>query len=194
MNIKKDCLLINGGQNVKLEKGFSSFKNFNKQIPVPFKIYADFECLLKSVDCGADNDCFSNTRKYQDHSPCSFAYKAVCVNNKFTKYIVLYRGKNAVFKFIMSILKEYNYCRSLMKKHLNKNLVMTAEENEEFESSNICWICGKLIKRDEKVKDYCHITGKYRGYAHWSYNINLKINKKVPVIFHNLKGYESFNF
>ena len=39
-----------GCQNVKLEKGIIEFKNFNRQIPAPFKIYADFECLLKSVD------------------------------------------------------------------------------------------------------------------------------------------------
>ena len=56
---KKDCLLINGGQNVKLEKRFIEFKNFNRQIPVPFKIYADFECLLKDCNVGLDNDCFS---------------------------------------------------------------------------------------------------------------------------------------
>ena len=68
---------------------------------------------------------------------------------------------------------------------------MAAEENEEFERSNICWICGKLIDFDNKVRDHCHITGKYRGGAHWSCNINLKISKKVPVIFHNLKGYDS---
>ena len=42
---KEDCLVINGKQNVKLEKGFISFKNYFKQIPVPFKIYADFECI-----------------------------------------------------------------------------------------------------------------------------------------------------
>ena len=93
---KEDCLIINGKQNVKLEKGFIEFKNFNKQIPVPFKIYADFECLLKSIDCGFDNDWFSYTKKYGDHIPCSFAYKIVCVDNKFSKDVVLYRGKNEV--------------------------------------------------------------------------------------------------
>ena len=41
---KKDCLVINGKQSFKLESGFISFKNYSKQIPVPFKIYADFEC------------------------------------------------------------------------------------------------------------------------------------------------------
>ena len=45
-------------QTVKLEKGFIEFKNVNRQIPVPFKIYADFECLLRGVDCGVDNKCF----------------------------------------------------------------------------------------------------------------------------------------
>ena len=93
---EKDCLLINKGQNVKLEKRFIEFKNFNRQIPVPFKIYADFECLLKRVDCGVDNDYFSYegvsfTKKYQDHVPCSFAYKVVCIDNKYSKDVVLYR-------------------------------------------------------------------------------------------------------
>ena len=69
---------------------------------------------------------------------------------------------------------------------------MSAEENELFEMTNICWICGGLIENtDNKVRDHCHITGKYRGAAHDSCNINLKISKNVPVIFHNLKGYDS---
>ena len=64
-----------------------------------------------------------------------------------------------------------------MKKHFKKNLVLTTEQNEEFERSNISWICSKLIKFNDKVRDHCHITGKYRGSAHWSCNINLKIFK-----------------
>ena len=183
--------MINKEQNIKLEKGFIEFKNFNRQIPAPFKIYANFECLLKSCDLGVD-DCFSYTKKYQDHVPCSFAYKVVRIDNKFSKDVVLYRGKNAVFKFIRSIFKEYGYCKSVIKKHFNKNLVMSVEEKEEFERNNIYWICHKLIENTEnKVRDHCHITSKYTGAAHWSCNINLKISRKIPVIFHNLKGYDS---
>ena len=55
-----------------------------------------------------------------------------------------------------------------------------------------CWICEKLIDNDdEKVRDHCHITGKFRGAAHWSCNINFQLTKKIPVIFHNFKGYNS---
>ena len=44
---------------------------------------------------------------------------------------------------------------------------------------------------DDNIRHHCHIKGKYRGSAHWSCNINLKLIKKVAVIFHNLKGYDS---
>ena len=66
-----------------------------------------------------------------------------------------------------------------------------SEEEEQFRSSNTCWICEKLIDDDdEKVKGHCHVTGKFRGAAHWNCNINLLLTKKFPVIFHNLSGYE----
>ena len=69
---------------------------------------------------------------------------------------------------------------------------MYAEYEERFQSSNKCWICDKLFNvGDNKVIDVCHITGKDRDSAHWSCNINLKLTKKIPVIFHNLRGYDS---
>ena len=69
---------------------------------------------------------------------------------------------------------------------------MSAKEEEKFQLSNNCWICDKLFDvGDKKVRDHCHITGKYRGAAHWSCNINLKLSKKIPVIFQNLGGYDS---
>ena len=50
----------------------------------------------------------------------------------------------------------------------------------------------KLIHNDdEKVRDHCHVTGKFRGEAPWSGNINLQFTKKVATIFHNLRGYNS---
>ena len=48
-----------------------------------------------------------------------------------------------------------------------------------------------LTAGDNKVRDHDHVTEKYRGSVHWNCNINLKLTKKLPVIFHNLKGYDS---
>ena len=79
------------------------------------------------------------------------------------------------------------------KKHFNKNLIMSAEEEEEkFQFTNSCWICDKLFDvGDDKLRYHCHITGKYRDAAHWSCNVNLKLSKTIPVIFHNRRGYDS---
>ena len=53
---------------------------------------------------------------------------------------------------------------------------MSAEDEERFQLSNICWICDELFDAgDNKVRDHCHIAGKYRGSANWSCNINLKV-------------------
>ena len=135
-----------GKQSVKLEKGIIKFQNYFKQIPILFKIYADIECNLKSVEF----DEFSYTKKYQDHIHCSFTYKVVCIDDRFTKPIVVYRSENAAYEFIRAILKEHKYCRRIKNKYFKKNLIMGEEEEEEhlFKKSNSCWICKKLIDND----------------------------------------------
>ena len=128
-------------------------------------------------------------KKYHEHVSCSYAYKVVCIDDKYSKSIVVYRGVNAAYEFIKSILKEHKYCKKIMKDLFNKNLILTEKEEYLFQQSNNCWICKKLIdNEDEKVRDHCHITGKFRGAAHCDCNINFQLTKKNPVI-HNLKGY-----
>ena len=79
-----------------------------------------------------------------------------------------------------------------MKKYFNKNLIMSEEEEHLFQQSNSCWICKKLIDHDnEKVIDHCHVTGKFRSAFHWSCNKDFQLNKKIPLIFYNLRGYDS---
>ena len=142
---KTICLSINGKWSVKLEEGIIKFKNCFKQIPVLFKIYADFECNLTKVKCNEG----SYTEKYQDHVPCSFAYKIVCTDDKFTKPIIIYRGENAAYEFVKAILEEYKYCKKMIEKHFNNNLIMTEEEEDLFQKSNNCWICKKFINDNE---------------------------------------------
>ena len=59
------------------------------------------------------------------------------------------------------------YCKKAMEKHFNKNLIINGKEEDQFQSSNTCWICQKLIDHDdEKLRNHCHVTGKFRGAAH----------------------------
>ena len=184
---KEVCLSINGARSMRLEKGTPEFKNYFKQIPVPFTVYAEFGCNLESVESYEG----SYSKRYQDRIPCSFTFKLVCVDDKFSKSIVVFRGESAAYEFIKALCKEYEYCKKVMKKHFNKSLIMS-EEEEQFQSGNSCWICQGIIDdADEKVRDHCHVTGKFRNEAHWSCNINLQLTKKFPVIFHNLRGYDS---
>ena len=62
------------------------------------------------------------------------------------------------------MIKESKYCTDIMKKHFNKELVMTKKGNEDFKNSTKCWICD--VKVDVKVRDHFHITGKYRTSMH----------------------------
>ena len=67
-------------------------------------------------------------KKYHEHVPCSYAYKVVCIDDRFSKPIVVYRGENAACKFIKAILEERKYCKEIMKIQFNKYLIMTEEE------------------------------------------------------------------
>ena len=79
-----------------------------------------------------------------------------------------------------------------MDKHFNKNLIMSLKEEYLSQQSNCCWTCKKLINNDEeKLRDHCQVTGKFRGTAHWDCNINFQLTKKVPVIFQNLRDCDS---
>ena len=154
-NHKENCLSINGAQSVKLEKGIIEFKNFCRQIQ--FKTYCDFECNLEEFEIYKG----SYSQKYHNHISRSFAHKAVCIDDRFSKSIVVFRGENAAYEFIKAIVKEYKHCKKIMKKHFNKNLIVTEEEEEEkYQSSNNFWICKKVINDDdEKVRDMslsCH--------------------------------------
>ena len=103
----EDCLSINGVQLTGVEQGITEFQNYLKQLAVPSKIYANFECNLENTEIYEG----SYTKKYHDHALCSFAYKVICIDDKFSKPIVAYRGENPAYKFIKEILKEYKYCQ-----------------------------------------------------------------------------------
>ena len=198
-NHKDNCIQINGTQAVKMpdkDNNILKFNNFHKQQPIPFVIYADFEAITEKISgCKPKND-KSYTEAYQKHTDCGYGYKVVCCyDNKYTKPIQIYRGEKAVYKFMEAMLEEVKYCKKTMKTCFNKPLAMTQYDEDKFQKATECHICDKqYTSKDIRVRDHCHITGKYRGSAHQECNLKLRLNPeeiKIPVIFHNLRGYDS---
>ena len=72
---------------------------------------------------------------------------------------------------------------------MNKKLKKTTKYEETYQNSNDCWICNEKIIKD-KVRDHCHVTGKFRSPANRECNSKLRIPRKLPIIFHNLEGYD----
>ena len=174
------------------KREYVKFKNYERKIKLPFMIYADFESISVLEDNGKHNPEESYTSKYEKHIGCSYDYKLVCVDDKFSKPFKTYLGENSVYNFINNLIEESKCCSDVMKKQFKKELVMTKEDNEDFENSTKCWICDNdYIGNDVKVRYHYHITGKYRASAHRDCNINLKLNEKIPIVFHNLKNYDS---
>ena len=196
----KNCLTINGKQAIDMpKKGENTlkFNNFHKQLPVPFVIYADFEAIAKKVqEQSKETKEGSYTKVYQTHEDCGCGYMVVCCyNDKYSKPIQTYRGENAVYRFMANMIEEVEYCKGIVKEHFNEPLVMTEENKRHFELVDECYICGeKYTEKDMCVRDHCQITGKFRGSAHKDCSLKLRIKPKslkVPVIFHNLRGYDS---
>ena len=116
---KQVGLKINGKQSLKLRNGSIKSNDCFKQLVMPFKIYADFESVLRGLQTDDKGSNASYTKKYQEHIPYSFVYKVVCIDDRFSKLVVLYRGENTVNDFVKATLKQYRYCRLVMKKHFN---------------------------------------------------------------------------
>ena len=205
-NHVNNCLTVNGAQAINMPKqgeNILKFNNFHKQLPVPFVIYADFEAITKMVqgckqseEMEDEKNKRSYTEAYQTHEDCGYGYKVVCCyRERYSKPIQTYRGENAVYKFMEKMLEEVEYCKAVIKKRFNKPLVMTEDDEQRFRTMDGCHICGnKYTDKDVRVRDHCHITGKFRGSAHQECNLKLRIKPediKIPVIFHNLHGYDS---
>ena len=186
-NHANNCLTINGAQAINMPKqgeNILKFNNFHKQLPVPFVIYADFEAITKKVQGCKQSEEMENeknkrsyTEAYQTHEDCGYGYKLVCCyRERYSKPIQTYQGENAVYKFMEKMLEEVEYCKAVVKKRFNKPLVTTEDDEQRFRTMDGCHICGnKYTDKDVRVRDHCHITGKFRGSAHQECNLKLRI-------------------
>ena len=171
------------------------FKNYYKQLPIPFVVYADFECFTKPMNTCSPNPKESYNYNYQKHEPSGFCFYVKGIVDKKIKPII-YTKKSEdedIAKVFVEKLTEvtkgiYNdfYRRP-------KPLRLTQEEQKSFEKEVTCHICSHELKED-KVRDHCHFTGQYRGAAHNKCNLQCRKPMVLPVIFHNLQGYDAHLF
>ena len=177
------------------EKTMLYFKNNEKQLPMPFVVYADFECFTKPMNTCSPNPKESYNYNYQKHEPSGFCfYIKGIVDTKFEPIIYTKEkesddvAKMFVNKLAKVTNKLYNdfYRRPLP-------LSLTLEERISFEKAEVCYICKEELLAD-KVRDHCHFTGKYRGAAHNSCNLQCRKPLVLPDIFYNLQGYDAHLF
>ena len=214
------CSLHDAQRVIVPEPGSTlKFKNYYKSMRVPVTVYADFESFTKPIDTCESNPAESYTNKYQKHTPSSFCYKIKCSDDK--QRLVTFTAENedddvaqifvdTLEQDIIDIYKQFKF---------PKKMIFTSEDAKTFAAATICHICEKEIKDkptdhchvtkknksnciickqdlddETKVRDHCHLTGKFRGAAHNGCNLNFKIPKFFPVVFHNLSGYDSHLF
>ena len=166
------------------------FKNYCNSEKVPFVIYADTESLIKPIQtCEADPES-SYTKKYQKHEPISFSYYIKCFDdNVFKTEPRSYTGKDAMQKFVEWLEEDIKIIINIPE----VDMIFGKEEAARFNKETKCWICKGELNND-KVRDHCHFTGRYRGAAHNKCNLNYKKPNFTPVVFHNLSGYDSHLF
>ena len=166
------------------------FKNVHRQLEAPMIIYADFECLTEVVEkqnTELDED-MSYTRTYQKHTPCGYALLPVIrsgIKESEYKHLTLYRGEDTMKHFLNKILTIAEDHHSSMKQPLD----MQKEDWTKFYSAKFCLICSTILGTD-RVRDHCHVSGKFRGAAHSKCNIALRLNRDVSVGIHNLRRYD----
>ena len=157
---------------------YLSFKDFGKTVTPPFVIYGDFESILPS-----------HTQHHQIHKPIAAGF--FLFNN--------YTGENSYFEFvgedcILNFLKQIDividetilpFYRDSMNTAMKP---MTNVNNMAWNDSRECYLCRKKTKL--LVRDHCHYSGEYLGAACNKCNLSRQIRKELPVVFHNLKGYD----
>ena len=186
-----ECVKI----NMPPTGSFLEFKNFVHSEKAPFAIYADFESLIKPLDVCDPDPNKSYTKKYQKHEPVSFCYYIKSFDESvYTSKLRCYiktreQDADAMDTFINWLESDVREIANLE----NKDMIFTPENEKEFINALNCWICGEYMGND-RVRDHCHFTGKFRGAACNSCNLKLRRQDNISVFFHNLSGYDSHLF
>ena len=171
------------------ENNYVFFKQYQKIHRIPFVIYADFESFAEPVD----KKIGKGTTQYLKHTPSGFCYTIKCMDES------IYKGKTVIYtmkedgedigkKFVEYLENDLKEVYKILKTTIP--IRMTDQEEANLKNAKVCYVCKEDLEND-RVRDHCHLTGKYRGAAHSICNIKMRVPEFVPVLFHNLEGYDS---
>ncbi|XP_077270167.1 uncharacterized protein LOC143901616 [Temnothorax americanus] len=184
-----DCRKVNNCA-IKLpseDNKWLCFKNHSRKERLPFVVYADLECVLQKTQPETEHASYA----YQHHRVCSIAYYVQC---SYDETLSAYRfcSDNDCVAWFVEELKGLAHRVKNVLFDIVCMVDLTRDEWETFHSAAQCHICEKpFAPNDNRVRDHCHLTGRYRGPAHSTCNLNYKDSHFIPIIFHNLSGYDA---
>jgi hypothetical protein len=177
------CVEVDPVRTVMPKRDTIEFKNTKPAVPV--RIYADFESIL--VKC---NETFGSkgSRKIEKHQPASYCIKVEADDPSLCS-MHTYVGADAHTHFISKL----DSLTKPLVKYMTANLPMkmTLKDEEEFKLATQCHMCKQPLGSD-RVRHHCHQTGRYIGCCHTDCNLRSQVGRiKIPVILHNLSGYDA---
>lgn len=183
MKQNKSALELPNTQNNKIK--FSSITN---KLKAPFIIYADVEALLKTPTQEFSKS--SSTTAEQEHEVFSVGYYFHCAYDNSKSFYKSHRGLNCIDWFVGELKDIAQFVKPILDTVVPMNI--TPENEINFQESKTCHICcGVFTTSDLKVRDHSHLTGDYRGAAHSNCNLLFRESREIPVVFHNLSGYDA---
>ena len=155
------------------------FEHYHMKIPVPIRVYADFECI---------NQPGNDAKVLFKQIPIAVVFYVISpFGNKYNSHF----GTDCNEWFVKEMLILEQEANKYFKTNLE--LQITPEEEESFKLAEECWLCEQpFTEYEQPVRDHDHLTGRYRGAAHNTCNINYKQTSSsfVPIFFHNFSGYD----
>ncbi|XP_018406599.1 PREDICTED: uncharacterized protein LOC108782741 [Cyphomyrmex costatus] len=153
----------------------------------PFVVYADLECVLRKTEDAATP---TSSYAYQQHEVFSTGYYVRCSYDDTLSAYRFRRDNDCVSWFARQLEDLAHRAKAIIT--ANQPMDFTRDDWQKFNSATHCHICERpFAPGDERARDHCHLTGRYRGPAHKGCNVNYKDSLYIPIVFHNLSGYDA---
>jgi hypothetical protein len=186
----RDCYKRASGEGslIKLpdEGSTMKFKNYKNKLERPYIVYADCESTLEKLDRKLGD----NTELLHKHNVNSCCFYFVCTFDNSKNVLRTFEGDTCIEDMMIALKDLSDTCIEEMS--INQDMEMTTEDTRKFWGAKCCSICNGNFKDGEtRCRDHDHRTGKFRGATHQTCNTNYFNNRYLPVVFHNLRGYDS---